>query len=114
ASHGTPSVSVGLVDWADEEGARFGRSLFGSSACSGTLNTDDLRNLTDKEGNKLPDVLRQHGIDLERVKASHQQLEHAAAYLELHIEQGPVLESMGLPLGVRSEEHTSELQSHLN
>jgi len=59
-----------------------------------------LRNLVDKEGNKLPDVLREHGIDLDRVKASHKQLENAAAYLELHIEQGPVLESMGLPLGV--------------
>ena len=100
ASQGTPPVTVRLVDWADEEGARFGRSLFGSSACSGTLNPDDLRNLADQQGNKLPDVLRQHGIDLDRVKASHKQLENAAAYLELHIEQGPVLENMGLPLGV--------------
>ncbi|TMC59825.1 MAG: Zn-dependent hydrolase [Chloroflexi bacterium] len=100
ASQGTPPITVRLVDWADEEGARFGRSLFGSSACSGTLNPDDLRNLADQQGNKLPDVLRQHGIDLDRVKASHKQLENAAAYLELHIEQGPVLENMGLPLGV--------------
>jgi len=100
ASQGTPPITVRLVDWADEEGARFGRSLFGSSACSGTLNPDDVRNLADQQGNKLPDVLRQHGIDLDRVKASHKQLENAAAYLELHIEQGPVLENMGLPLGV--------------
>ena len=100
ASQGTPPITVRLVDWADEEGARFGRSLFGSSACSGTMKPDELRNLADKEGNKLPDVLREHGIDLDRVKASHKQLENAAAYLELHIEQGPVLESMGLPLGV--------------
>src|SRR2546428_2168692 len=100
ASQGTPPITVRLVDWADEEGARFGRSLFGSSACSGTMKPDELRNLVDKEGNKLPDVLHEHGIDLDRVKASHKQLENAAAYLELHIEQGPVLESMGLPLGV--------------
>ncbi len=100
ASEGTPPVTVRLVDWADEEGARFGRSLFGSSACSGTMNPDDLRNLKDKEGNALPTVLKQHGIDLDRAKEAHQQLENAAAYLELHIEQGPVLESMGLPLGV--------------
>jgi N-carbamoyl-L-amino-acid hydrolase len=100
ASQGTPPITVRLVDWADEEGARFGRSLFGSSACSGTMKPDELRNLVDKEGNKLPDVLREHGIDLDRVKTSHKQLENAAAYLELHIEQGPVLESMGLPLGV--------------
>ncbi len=100
AGEGTPPVTVRLVDWADEEGARFGRSLFGSSACSGTMNPDDLRNLTDKEGIRLVDALAKYGINLDRARESHKQLQNAAAYLELHIEQGPVLESMGLPLGV--------------
>jgi N-carbamoyl-L-amino-acid hydrolase len=100
ASEGTPPVTVRLVEWADEEGARFGRSLFGSSACSGTMNPDDLRNLADKEGVKLVDAIAKYGINLDRAKESHKQLKNAAAYLELHIEQGPVLESMGLPLGV--------------
>jgi N-carbamoyl-L-amino-acid hydrolase len=100
AGEGTPPVTVRLVDWADEEGARFGRSLFGSSACSGTMNPDDLRNLTDKEGIRLVDALAKYGIDLDRARESRKQLQNAAAYLELHIEQGPVLESMGLPLGV--------------
>jgi N-carbamoyl-L-amino-acid hydrolase len=100
ASEGTPPVTIRLVDWADEEGARFGRSLFGSSAASGTLNPDDLRHLTDREGIKLPEALKAHGVELNRAREANQQLANAAAYLELHIEQGPVLESMDLPLGV--------------
>jgi hydantoinase/carbamoylase family amidase len=100
ASEGKPPITVRLVDWADEEGARFGRSLFGSSAASGTMNPDDLRNLADKEGTKLVDAVGKFKVDLDRAKEAHKQLKNAAAYLELHIEQGPVLESMDLPLGV--------------
>ncbi|HEX2623546.1 MAG TPA: hydantoinase/carbamoylase family amidase, partial [Phototrophicaceae bacterium] len=100
ASEGKPPVTVRLVDWADEEGARFGRSLFGSSACSGTMNPDELRNLVDKDGIRLVDAIGDYDIDLDQAKQSHRQLTNAAAYLELHIEQGPVLESMDLPLGV--------------
>jgi hydantoinase/carbamoylase family amidase len=100
ASEGTPPVTIRLVDWADEEGARFGRSLFGSSAASGTLNPDDLRHLTDREGIKLPEALKAHGVELNRAREARQQLANAAAYLELHIEQGPVLESIDLSLGV--------------
>ncbi|GAB4422645.1 MAG: Zn-dependent hydrolase [Anaerolineae bacterium] len=100
ASEGTPPVTVRLVDWADEEGARFGRSLFGSSAASGTLNPDEVRGLTDRDGIKWPDALAQHGVDLDRAREAGKQLANAAAYLELHIEQGPVLESLNLPLGV--------------
>ena len=94
-----PPITVRLVDWADEEGARFGKSLFGSSACSGNLDMDEARGLTDKDGIRLPDALREHGIDFENVKASGGELAKAAAYLELHIEQGPVLLDLGLPLG---------------
>lgn len=100
ASEGQPPVTVRLVDWADEEGARFGRSLFGSSAASGTMNPDDLRHLTDRDGIKLTDAIAEFGVNLDTAKASGKQLQNAAAYLELHIEQGPVLESMDLPLGV--------------
>lgn len=100
ASEGTPPVTVRLVDWADEEGARFGRSLFGSSACSGTMNPDDLRQLKDRDGISLIDALARVEIDFERIKESHRQLANAKAYLELHIEQGPVLLNMDLPLGV--------------
>jgi len=100
ASEGTPPVTVRLVDWADEEGARFGRSLLGSSAASATLNPDELRELTDRDGIKLVDALAQFGVNLDTARESHRQFKNAKAYLELHIEQGPVLESMNLPLGV--------------
>jgi len=100
AGEGTPPVTVRLVDWADEEGARFGRSLFGSSAVSGHMNPDDLRGLKDRDGIPLPDALAQHGVNLDRAKEAGKQIKNAAAYLELHIEQGPVLESLDLPLGV--------------
>jgi hydantoinase/carbamoylase family amidase len=93
-------VTLRLVDWADEEGARFGRSLFGSGAAAGSLKPDDVRNLKDKDGVALPDALAEHGVELDRVNEANEQLRNAVAYLELHIEQGPVLERMDLPLGV--------------
>jgi N-carbamoyl-L-amino-acid hydrolase len=101
AEEGRSPVTVRLVSWADEEGARFGRSLFGSSAAAGSMrDQDELRQLTDADGVSLPDAIGAHGIDLDRATDARKQLENAAAYLELHIEQGPVLESMDLPLGV--------------
>lgn len=100
AADGVPPVTVRLVDWADEEGARFGRSLFGSSAVSGNMNPDDLRGLKDRDGIGLPEALAAHGVDLDRAGEARAELANAAAYLELHIEQGPVLESMDLPLAV--------------
>ncbi|MFL5953450.1 MAG: Zn-dependent hydrolase [Gaiellaceae bacterium] len=101
AAEGEPPVTVRLVSWADEEGARFGRSLFGSSAAAGSMrDQDELRSLTDRDGVALPDALAEHGVQLDGALAARSQLENAAAYLELHIEQGPVLESMDIPLGV--------------
>jgi N-carbamoyl-L-amino-acid hydrolase len=101
AEDGSPAATVRLVEWADEEGARFGRSLFGSSAAAGSMaDQDELRERRDADGVALPDALSQHGIELDRAVEARSQLESAAAYLELHIEQGPVLESMELPLGV--------------
>jgi N-carbamoyl-L-amino-acid hydrolase len=101
AEAGTPPVTVRLVSWADEEGARFGRSLFGSSAAAGSMSDqDELRQLVDRDGIALPDALAEHGVELDRALDARSQLGSAAAYLELHIEQGPVLESLDLPLGV--------------
>src|SRR3954471_23559826 len=99
AAEGTPAVTVRLVDWADEEGARFGRSLFGSSAAAGTLVAAEVANLTDRDGVKLVDAVAEHGVDLDRAGEARAELRNAAAYLELHIEQGPVLEHLGLPMG---------------
>ena len=96
---GRPPVTLRVVDWADEEGARFGKSLFGSSACSGTLDRGAVRGLVDAAGVRLPDALAGVGIDFERLADSGRELASAAAYLELHIEQGPVLLDLDLPLG---------------
>jgi allantoate deiminase len=95
-------VTIALVDWADEEGARFGRSLLGSSAAGGSLNVDEVRELTDKQGTRLVDALRENGVVLDRMLDAHRELKaiDARAYLELHIEQGPVLEAMNKSAGV--------------
>jgi N-carbamoyl-L-amino-acid hydrolase len=97
-----PPLTLAVVDWADEEGARFGRSLLGSSAAGGSLNVDDVRGLVDKQGTRLVDALDENGVALDRMLDAHRQLQtiDAKAYLELHIEQGPVLESMNKPTGV--------------
>ena len=100
AQQGRPPVTIKLVDWADEEGARFGRSLLGSSAFAGTHSIAADRVRTDQDGIRLEDALRRYGIDIDRFPEAAREREHAAAYLELHIEQGPVLEALGLPLGV--------------
>ncbi len=100
AEEGDPPVTVRLVSWADEEGARFGRSLFGSSAAAGSMrDQNELRSLVDRDGVSLPHAIGAHGVDLDGATDARSQLANAAAYLELHIEQGPVLESMDLPLG---------------
>jgi hydantoinase/carbamoylase family amidase len=92
-----PAVGLRLVDWADEEGARFGRSLFGSSACAGTLEIDQVRDLRDRDGERLEDVVARYDVELDRVHESGERLRGARAYIETHIEQGPVLESKGEP-----------------
>jgi N-carbamoyl-L-amino-acid hydrolase len=96
---GKPPVTVRLVDWADEEGARFGRSLFGSSAFAGTQTIDQDRGRMDAGGKRLEDALAECGVSIDSIGDAGRERKNAAAYLELHIEQGPVLEGMGLPLG---------------
>jgi N-carbamoyl-L-amino-acid hydrolase len=97
---GKPPFTVRLVDWADEEGARFGRSLFGSAAFSGTHTIEADRGRTDRDGITLEAALKQVGIDMDRIGDAAAERRNVAAYLELHIEQGPVLENADLPLGV--------------
>ncbi len=97
---GRPPVTVRVVDWADEEGARFGRSLLGSSAFAGTSSIDADRGRTDKDGIRLEDAVARCGFPIDRFPEATHERKNAAAYLELHIEQGPVLERMNLPLGV--------------
>jgi N-carbamoyl-L-amino-acid hydrolase len=97
---GRPPITVRLVDFVDEEGARFGRSLLGSSAFAGTHSVDADRARTDKDGIRMEDALRRCGVEIDRFPEASREQKNAAAYLELHIEQGPVLENLMLPLGV--------------
>lgn len=97
--NGRPPVSIRVVDWADEEGARFGRSLLGSSAFAGTHSIEADRGRTDRDGIRLEDAVRRCGYEFDKFPGAARERANAAAYLELHIEQGPVLESLGLPLG---------------
>jgi N-carbamoyl-L-amino-acid hydrolase len=96
---GRPPVTVRLIDWADEEGARFGRSLLGSSAFAGTHTIEADRGRTDRDGIRLEDAVKSCGFDIDRFPEASRERKDAAAYIELHIEQGPVLESLNLPLG---------------
>lgn len=91
-------VSVSVVDWADEEGARFGRSLFGSAAVAGTLEIDAVRDLVDNQGRHLGEVVAEHGVELETVLTAGDVHASIVASAELHIEQGPLLEAGGLRL----------------
>jgi N-carbamoyl-L-amino-acid hydrolase len=98
--NGKPPCTVRLVDWADEEGARFGRSLFGSSAFAGSHTIEADRKRTDRDGKTLEAALANCGIDVERIGDASREQKNIAAYLELHIEQGPILENLDIPLGV--------------
>ena len=100
SADGPPPLTVKLVDWADEEGARFGLSLLGSMAAAGQHDPDFVRGLRDVDGISAADALAVHGVDVDRMGESRSRLTGAVAYIELHIEQGPVLEARELPLGV--------------
>ena len=96
ASAGRPPCTLALIDWADEEGARFGASLIGSSLAAGSLAAADVADLRDADGRSLVEVLAERGVVLQEAAAAGGWLEELDAYLELHIEQGPVLEAEGL------------------
>jgi len=97
-----PRHAVTLIDFADEEGARFGRSLFGSSAVAGTLDPTSLEGLRDSDDRPIGEVLAEYGVDLDAAGAAAGRRGSLTAYLELHIEQGPVLEREGVPVAAVS------------
>jgi len=97
-SRDRPPRDLVLVDWADEEGARFGHSLFGSAAFAGTLDPEAVAGLRDHDGVAMRDALAANGVEPAGVLAAGNWREAIGAYLELHIEQGPVLEAEGLAI----------------
>jgi N-carbamoyl-L-amino-acid hydrolase len=108
AAGGRPPLTVKLVDWADEEGARFGLSLLGSTMTTSGLDPEYVRGLRDVDGVTAGEALAAHGVDVERMSQARSRLEQAVGYIELHIEQGPVLEARDLPLGVVSGTYGTE------
>lgn len=95
AAAGEAPCRLALVDWADEEGVRFGRSLFGSSAVAGRLDTAGLAGTRDAAGRKIEDVLADAGVRFDAIGDAALRRPRIDAYVELHIEQGPVLERGG-------------------
>lgn len=89
---------IGLIDFADEEGARFGHSLFGSTALVGDLDVDAVAQLTDERGERLADVVAAHGVDVAAANGARAGLADVLAYVELHVEQGPELDRDGIPV----------------
>jgi allantoate deiminase len=92
---------IEVVAWADEEGARFGVGLFGSTAAFGRL-ARGVGERRDRDGISIAEALRAIGEQGDPTAAQRDPKE-LAAYLELHIEQGPRLEMAGLPLGIVSD-----------
>ena len=92
-----PAKTLYAVSWADEEGARFGRSLMGSAAASSALDVAEVVNRVDNDGVRLVGALAQYGVAIDSMLGAHAQLKEKkiGAYLEIHIEQGPRLEQMG-------------------
>ena len=91
--------AIEVLGFADEEGVRFGTSLLGSRAVAGTLEHAVLEAL-DRDGTTLAEAMRRFGLDPGRISEAAHPREAVLAYVELHIEQGPVLEAEGLPVGV--------------
>ena len=90
---------IDVLAFGDEEGSRFPATLSSSSACAGVFRTDNLA-LADRNGVTLGDAIAGYGKSVADIAAAAYRREDVAAYVELHIEQGPVLETRNQPLGV--------------
>jgi allantoate deiminase len=91
--------AIEVIAFADEEGVRFSSTLLGSRAVAGTF-LESWFSARDRDGVSLHDALQAFGLDPQHIGAAARAPSDYLAYLELHIEQGPVLEAEGLPLGV--------------
>ena len=92
---------IDVLAFGDEEGTRFSATLASSLGCAGAFRPETL-GLTDAKGISLADALRAYGKNPDDIAAAAYRRDEAAAYVEVHIEQGPVLESRNQPLGVVS------------
>ncbi len=90
--------AITVIGFSDEEGVRFGTTMLGSEAVAGTFDTAVL-SCTDDNGITMAQALEAYGLDPERIGSAAMRREDVLAYVELHIEQGPVLEGWELPVG---------------
>jgi allantoate deiminase len=95
----TLPFGIDVLAFGDEEGSRFSATLASSSACAGVFDRGTLA-LADRQGITIADALKAYGKNPAEIPAAAYKAGEAAAYLEVHIEQGPVLEAQGQPLGV--------------
>ena len=93
--------AIEVVGFADEEGVRFASTLLGSRAIANTFD-ERVLNTRDRDGITMREAFVQFGLDPDRIGAAARTRRELLAYLELHIEQGPVLEAQNLPVGVVS------------
>jgi allantoate deiminase len=91
--------AIEVVGFADEEGTRFGATLLGSRAMAGTFDNAAL-SAVDRDGTTIADALKAFGLDSTRISDAAKRAADVLAYVELHIEQGPVLEAENLAVGV--------------
>ncbi|MBT2648545.1 Zn-dependent hydrolase [Bacillus sp. ISL-34] len=94
----TPKYPLEIVALIEEEGARFGGGLMGSRGIVGTLSEESFKNLRDKEGITTIEAMSKIGLDFSLPKRRNPK--DIKAFLELHIEQGPILEEKNIPIGV--------------
>jgi allantoate deiminase len=91
--------AIDVLAFGDEEGSRFPATLATSAGCAGAFDRETLR-LADRDGVTLAEALRRYGKDVDAIPAAAYRPQDVAAFIEVHIEQGPVLEARNLPLGV--------------
>ena len=101
--HSTPPRPIAVVDFVEEEGARFGVACLGSRLATGALDPDLARALIDAEGVTLADAMRDAGEDAGLLGADEERLARLMAFVELHVEQGRFLEDVGKPIGVATQ-----------
>lgn len=101
--HGTPGRPIAIVDFVEEEGARFGVACLGSRLSSGALDAARARSLVDPSGVTLADAMRGAGADPDLIGPDHERLSRLAAFVELHVEQGRFLEDVEAPVGIATQ-----------
>ena len=97
-----PGRPIGVVNFADEEGARFGIACAGSRLITGALDADRARSLTDVDGTTLAEAARAGGVAVEHLGPDDLAVSRVGAFVELHVEQGRGLIDLGAPLALAS------------